>query len=451
MRSIGVPSLSLLMIVAAMAAVANETGPVVEITPGRARAFRVGVQTFAQPAASQGERAVPGDFAQALRTQIEAGLTFSSVVLPLDRDAFLSTQATEKMGSGPRLDCRDWSQSGAEAWLEGEIRVAKERFIVTYQLWDAARCARLSAESVSGTADDVPRMGRKIADAVVGLMTGTRGAASTELAFISSRNGSTEVFVMDVFGGYARAATRGATLKSSPGWMREGAAVLYTSFRGDGLAGLYVTSRGGVRPGPFLPRTLAGRSKYRGVVSPTGDWVAVVASIGGATEIFLVRPDGSDLRRFTNDPGIDVGPAWSPDGTKLAFVSDRSGSPQIYVKELDTGSLRRITFQGGYNTSPAWSPNGRWIAYETRIGGQMDIWMVDPTGEFVVPVVSRDRDDESPTWSPDSRKLAFSSDRRGRSDIYRIDIDGQNLRRLTEESGENTQPSWGPYPPLERD
>ena len=265
MRSIGASSLSLLLVVTAMAALANEAGPVVEITPGRARAFRVGVQIFAQPEASEGELSVPGDFAHSLRTQIEAGLTFSSVVLPLDHEAFLSTQATEKMGSGPRLDCPDWSQSGAEAWLEGEIRAASGRFIVTYQLWDAARCTRLSAETVSGGVADVPRMGREIADEVVGLMTGTRGASSTEIAFISNRSGSTEVFVMDVFGGHARAATRGATLKSSPSWMREGSAVLYTSFRHDGLAGLYRSSRGrGVRPGPFSGQYACGSPEIPG-------------------------------------------------------------------------------------------------------------------------------------------------------------------------------------------
>ena len=45
--------------------------------------------------------------------------------------------------------------------------------------------------------------------------------------------------------------------------------------------------------------------------------------------------DGSDLRRLTNNPGIDITPTWSPSGTQIAFTSDRSGTPQIYVVGAD--------------------------------------------------------------------------------------------------------------------
>ena len=428
---------------------ADEPNPVIEITPGRARAFTAAVQLFAStptPGAEASEQR-----AEALRERIESGLSFSGVVLPLAGEAFLAPQETQKVGGDSRSTCSDWSHSGADAWVSGETREAEGRLHVTYQVWDSARCKRLVAETVSGSLAEMPRMGLRIADRVVGSLTGTPGAAATEIAFVSTRRGGTEIFVMDALGENARSATRSKSLKSFPSWTPGGAAVLYTAFLRNGEAALYLTSRGGVRPGPFLKRTLSGRPKYRALFSPKGDWVAIVSSFDGAAEIFLVRPDGSDLKRFTQSAAIEVGPAWSPDGSKLAFVSDRSGAPQIYVKDLVDRSVRRITFQGSYNTSPAWSPDGRWIAYEARVEGQIDIWVVDPTGDFAAPVVVHGRDDENPTWSPDSRKLAFSSTRRGRADLYRINIDGSDLRRLTDDSGENTQPSWGPYPPAQRD
>ena len=128
-------------------------------------------------------------------------------------------------------------------------------------------------------------------------------------------------------------------------------------------------------------------------------------------------------------------------------MSDRSGSPQIYVMRANGSGVRRITFNGSYNASPAWSPDGRWIAYEARVaGGQFDIWLVDPEGETNLPLVSHPRSDEGPSWSPDGRKLVFSSARRGSHDLYRVDVSGRNLRRITRGPGDDKSPSWGPYP-----
>ena len=446
---------------------AAQSNPVLEITPDRARSFRAAVQLFAQPVAASPETEseseiesrpgvpspVPLDPAQLeeLRRAIEEGLEFSSVVLPLARDAYLVSQVSESIQGGPRTECPEWSQSGAEAWVEGEVRKRSAGIAVAYQVWDSARCTRLEAETVDGRVADLRRLGQRIADRVVAALTGRAGASETELAFVSTRTGQTEIFVMDADGNRARSATRSPALKSFPAWLPRGGALLYTAFQRSGVPALFLTSRGGVRPGPFLRRTLAGRPKYRGVFSPQGDWVAIVSSVAGEAEIFRVRPAGKDLKRLTQSSAIEVSPSWSPDGRQMAFVSDRSGAPQVYIMDADGGNVRRVTFQGSYNTSPAWSPDGRWIAYETRLEGHIDIWMVDPTGEVNVPLVAHPRDDEGPTWSPDGRKIAFSSNRRGRADIYRIDIDGRNLVRMTKDSGQNTQPAWSPYPRLEDD
>ncbi len=442
-------------------AVAEEPNPVLEITPGAASAFRAAVQLFAQPrpaAAAETPSADPAtplraapdpQTVQVLREAIEAGLGFSSVVLPLAREAFLAPGVTESIRGGPRAECPAWRQSGADAWVEGEVRARGGLVTVAFQVWDSARCLRLLGESVDGSPLDLQRLGQHIADRVVASLTGTPGVSATEIAFVSTRRGAPEIFVMDADGERQRSATRSGSLKSFPAWLPRGGALLYTAFQKNGVPALFLTSRGGVRPGPFLRRVLKGRPKYRGVFSPAGDRVAVVSSLDGEAEIFLVDPDGSDLARFTNSRSIEVSPSWSPDATRIAFVSDRSGSPQIYVAETNGANLHRITFQGGYNTSPAWSPDGRWIAYETRVGGQIDIWMVDPTGEVNVPLVAHPRNDENPTWSPDGRKLAFSSNRRGRADIYRVDLDGRGLVRMTSNAGENTQPAWSPFPRVE--
>ena len=430
-------------LLAAAAAQSDELAPAIEITPGRARAFRAAVQRFSVEVPQAG--GVPVD-AEEFRSALERGIAFSDVVLPLQREAFLGSQVSESLPESHRYDCGDWTQSGADALVEGRIRSWEGQVLVEFQIWDPARCTRLLSKSYQGKLADRDRLARRIADRVVLALTGTRGVAETEIAFISTRTGNTEVTVMNADGEAPRQATKGSMLKSSPAWMSRGDAIVYTAFPASGPPGLFVTSRGAMPPGPLLDKVLRGLPKYSGVYAPLGDELAIVASMDGDSEIFRSRSGANTAERLTRNPAIEVSPSWSPDGSKIAFVSDRSGAPQIYIMDRDGKNTRRVTFQGSYNTSPDWSPDGRWIAHETRVQGRIDIWLVDPTGEVNVPVVVHERSDESPSWSPDGRKLVFSSNRRGRVDIYVVDLDGRNLRRLTRNAGDNTQPSWGPFP-----
>jgi Tol biopolymer transport system component len=45
--------------------------------------------------------------------------------------------------------------------------------------------------------------------------------------------------------------------------------------------------------------------------------------------------DGSGPTRLTNNPAVDVEPAFSPDGAKFAFSSDHDGNTEIYVMNAD--------------------------------------------------------------------------------------------------------------------
>ncbi len=420
---------------------AQDPGPAIVITPGEGRAFHAAVQLFVDGGVPAEPRRAP-----ALREEIEAGMEFSGVLLPLDHDAFLGTDQTESgLTDGRREDCADWSQGGADALVEGVIGGSETELVVEYQVWDTARCRSLARGELKRPHSDRVRLAKLLADEVVAAFTGTPGVAGTEIAFISDRGGEREVYVMDADGGRQRRATRGKSIKSFPDWTPDGGAVLYTSYGDRAMPRLYLTSRGAYRPGPILTGILPKQPKYRGVFDPQGETLALVSSLGGSTALYRVDRDGGNLKRLTQGGSINISPSWSPDGEWMVFVSDRSGSPQLYIMGSDGRNLRRLTYNGSYNTGPAWSPDGRWIVYETRIHGQFDLWLIDPSGEINLPIVSHPRSDEAASWSPDSRKIVFSSTRRGRSDLYVVDLDGENLKRLTRKQGENLQPAWGPF------
>lgn len=432
-----------MMVLAAISGIAQaQDRPAVVITPdGTPATFKAAVQDFLDTSA-QPKPGRPAKF----RSFIDDGLAFSGAVDALSHAAFLGPETSSPLDGGPSVNCGDWAQIGADALVQGTLNVGTE-LVVEYRIWDVTRCKRLARKRYRQPATADPSVvGRRIADDIVAAFVGVRGVSATELAFISTRRGNSEVFVMNADGSNPRAATANGSINAFPSWTPTGDGIVYTSYRHQDTPRLFLSSRGRGRPGRLLRSLRGGYAEYRGVFAPDGKSLAVVMSApGAASDIYRVTLQSSKASALSRNRAIDVGPAWSPDGKRLAFVSDRTGAPQVYVMNADGSNQRRLTFQGSYNTHPAWSPDGRWIAYESRIGGQFDLWVTDPEGSVVYPLVQHPRSDESPSWAPNSRKLAFSSRRRGRADIYVVDLNGENLRRITEAAGENTAPSWGPF------
>ena len=415
------------------------------IDPGQARSYGVAVQRFADGS----PRRAPGSVG-AFREQIAHGLEFSSVFRVIDPKAFLGPETTVSLDDGSPVVCPDWSPIGSDALVEGTMQTDATQFRVEFRVWDTTRCTNAAAQELPASGDGRPIGCSRAASPTTSWRPSSACAASprTEIAFVSSRGGSSEIYVMNADGTNARAATANRSINTFPSWSASGEVdpVYLVPLRATSRCS---SSRRGAAASPAAcSRSSADRlPQYRGVFAPLGPKLAVVMSNGDVAEIYTVGSDGRDLTRLTNNRAIDVSPSWSPDAYRIAFVSDRSGSPQVYLMNADGSDQRRITYQGSYNTNPAWSPDGRWIAYESRLEGQFDIWLIDPGGGANVPLISHPRNDEAPTWAPNGRKLAFSSTRRGRADIYVIDLaGGDNPLRLTENAGNNTNPSWGPFP-----
>ena len=169
-------------------------------------------------------------------------------------------------------------------------------------------------------------------------------------------------------------------------------------------------------------------------VSPDGSKVAFTA-LG---DLWLIGTDGENLERVTEDPFLDVHPAWSPDGSTLAFVSDRGGALNLWLRDIDTGAERQLTDLPFTTMSPAWSPDGSHIAFLAELGLGGDLRMVNvETGDVQIL-----RDDlfapGRPTWSPDGSTLALaaltrysSRFREGRNEILLLSLEGEPDRRVT--------------------
>ncbi len=170
-----------------------------------------------------------------------------------------------------------------------------------------------------------------------------------------------------------------------------------------------------------------------------------------------LMPIGGAPVQLTNDPAVDIDPAWSPDSRQLAFISDRAGHMDLWIRNLATGADRQLASgDSGALSGPAWSPDGTHIAVLVNRNGMRSLAVAQGGlgGGFTS---SLGHELGRPTWSPDSKSVAMGdllpySDRyrEGLSQlrIYNFDFHSESSSVLFPEHSagnrQDTGPVWSP-------
>lgn len=94
-------------------------------------------------------------------------------------------------------------------------------------------------------------------------------------------------------------------------------------------------------------------------LSPDGQWLALANLLERQEDIFVMKADGTELSRLTDDAARDRIPRFTPDGTALVFYSNRDGSYQGWSIQRDGGGRTRVTDVQGDIYYAAVSPSGQ--------------------------------------------------------------------------------------------
>jgi Tol biopolymer transport system component len=292
--------------------------------------------------------------------------------------------------------------------------------------------------------------------------------SGARIVFWGEVGGQRDIATVAADGGEPTLLLEDEPLDWSPTWSPDGRFVYFSSDRGGSLALWRVAIdeasgraldepefvAGGLEASAALPsfsengRTLAFRSETRTIkpcvlpfdpeteevgaarelvqligvlrpsdVSPDGEWL-VLDNRGGyqQEDVFLMRSDGTELRRLTDDVARDRGASFSPDGSQVLFHSNRSGTYSSYVIRVDGSGRTPLTDPGLGNTAnPEFQPGGDLLSLFVRDHGWVVArgpWPATEDALTTIPKISMPTGELSPrfgsawSWSPDGRMLA---------------------------------------------
>jgi dipeptidyl aminopeptidase/acylaminoacyl peptidase len=260
---------------------------------------------------------------------------------------------------------------------------------------------------------------------------------SKRLAFVSSRTGTEEIYVLSLNGGEGDPLTALSTGAGNEKWSADGQWIAFTSaVYPDCHDDACNRERDQAREKDQVKARIYDHLLFR-------HWTHW--SDGKRSHLFVMAASGGAPRELTAGADYDVPPdergdaadiAFSPDSKEICFtaVTDRpeatTTNGDLFTVALAGGEPRRITTNPGFDGHPVYSPDGHSIAYHAQFiaGYESDRWRLmlydRATQKTTNLTESFDRSVQEPLWSPDSRRIYFVAEDQAEQPIYAIDLPG---------------------------
>lgn len=157
---------------------------------------------------------------------------------------------------------------------------------------------------------------------------------------------------------------------------------------------------------------------FNPAVSPDGNWLAFSSNRDAkttlitnpqpphnyrSTNIYIMKTDGSEVKKLTHGDNWEGSPAWSSDGKSIYFYAITKDIPQIFKIDVDGSNLKRITPAAISAVSPTVTPNNR-IAFTAQYKNKFYISSVDADGKDYRVETDKKRNYWAASYDPNNAK-----------------------------------------------
>ncbi len=252
------------------------------------------------------------------------------------------------------------------------------------------------------------------------------------IAFLSSRSGDSQVYLLSMDGGEARPLTHLSTGADLVKWSPDGATIAFTSsVYPDCKDDACNSARDAEKEKDKVKAHVAEHLLYR-------HWTHW--NDGKRAHLFATSAEGSGTPRdLTSGANYDVPPDerggpgdfnFSPDSKEICFtavtdpVEAISTNGDLFIVPVAGGEVQRITTQPGFDGGPSYSPDGKYIAYHAQLTPEYesDRWraMLYDRATHKIENLSEgfDRSANELTWSTDSKSIYFTAENETLQPIY---------------------------------
>lgn len=273
---------------------------------------------------------------------------------------------------------------------------------------------------------------------------------------VSNRDGNYAIHLVSTDGGSLKKLTHPSSdhLDTWPHWAPDGTRFPFERFKWgvqDSESGVQV----GNANGPSVQRI--DESGMNPEWSPTSDTIAFWNWDGTTGDIFVINANGSGKKQVTDHPDEDREPVWSPDGSRILFhCVDDERNYDLCVVNANGSGRKRLTDQPGSDThsysygGSSWSSDGSRIVFRSQRDGDPEVYVMNADGSKQQNLSRSPGADGAPVWTPDGQRILFVSTRDGNSEIYTMNADGSGLANLTNNPAtDSLVAAFGDFPPIE--